>query len=250
MRKIIQLIILITFYNISLVKGQFYIPDAPKKIYPVQDYAGVLSKTQIEKLNEKLIYHYKKTSIEIIIPIVQDLKGESPNFLASKWGEKWKIGNSGKHNGIVILLSINDKKISIQNGYGIEPYITDFTSSKIIQEITPMLKDNLYYQAIDSCIQKIFQTVKNHNFQQKKKRKNISIWRIFFTFLVISILFIFSFLEMKRNKMDISLLNTLFLTNLLFRNKNYHDFDDNDDDSFDGFGGGGNFGGGGSSGNW
>ncbi len=244
MRKIIQLIILISFY-INLVKGQFHIPEVPKKIYPIQDYAMVLSKNQINKLNKKLISYYKKTSTEILISIIKDLNGENPNFLAAKWGEKWKIGNFHKNNGIVILLSINDKKISIQNGYGIEPYITDFLTTRIIEQINPMLKNKLYYQAIDSCIQKIFQIL-HKKYNKKNKKKNFfTIWPFFIS---ISLLFIIFFILYKRKMIDYTLLNTLFFTDFLFKNKNFHNHEN--EDNFDGFGGGGNFGGGGCSDNW
>ncbi|WP_185869202.1 TPM domain-containing protein [Blattabacterium cuenoti] len=244
MRKIIQIIIIISFY-INLVQGQFYLPDAPKKIYPVQDYAGVLSKIQIEKLNQKLVLYSKKTSTEILISIIQDLHGEDPNFLAAKWGERWKIGKFHKNNGIVILLSINDKKISIQNGYGLEPYLTDFLTKKIIKEINPMLKNHLYYQAIDFCTKKIFKTIDNKNYQKKKKKKVFYGWNFF---ICMSFLFFVSFLLYRKRIIDFPLLNTLFLTNFLFKNNNSNNHEN--DDNFDGFGGGGHFGGGGSSGTW
>ncbi|WP_185858118.1 TPM domain-containing protein [Blattabacterium cuenoti] len=245
MKKIIQSILIILIYFCSnLVQGQFNIPEAPKKIYPIQDYVGVLSQKQIEKLNQKLISYYKTTSTEILVFIIQDLHGEDPNLLASQWGEKWKIGKFYKNNGIIILLSIHDKKISIQNGYGIEPYITDFLTIKIIKKVKPILKKNLYYQAIDCGTQEIFKILKNkyHN-QKEQNNKNFSIWNL----LTYVSIFLIMFYLFGIKKTNVSLLNTLFITNFLFRNQNsYHDRDDN----FDGFGGGGNFGGGGGNSNW
>jgi Beta-propeller domains of methanol dehydrogenase type len=250
MKKIIRLIILIFFCIncVDLVQGQFFIPNPPKKIYPIQDYTGVLSKEQIEKLNRKLILYSKITSTEILVPIIHDLHEEEANFIAYKWGEKWKIGKFHKNNGIIILLSIHDRKISIQNGYGIEPNVTDFLTMKIINNIKPMLKNNLYYQAIDNGTQEIFQIlkknhIKKHNekiFTSQNSLTNISIFLIMF--------FLFCFLSLIKTK-NISLLNTFFLTNFLLKNKNFHNENEHDD-HFDGFGGGGNFGGGGSSSSW
>ncbi|WP_185867307.1 TPM domain-containing protein [Blattabacterium cuenoti] len=245
MKKIIQsiLIILISFY-INSVQGQFNIPEPPKKIYPVQDYAKVLSEKQIERLNKKLILYSQITSTEILVSIIQNLHGEDPNLLAYQWGEKWKIGKFHKNNGIIILLSIHDRKISIQNGYGIEPYITDFLTIKIINKIKPVLKNNLYYQAIDYGTQEIFKILKNKH-KKKLSKKIFSIWNLSINISILLIVFfLFYFLSMEKTRYN-SLLSTLFLTNFLFRNKN-SDYDDN----FDGFGGGGNFGGGGSSSSW
>ncbi|BAR91946.1 TPM domain-containing protein [Blattabacterium cuenoti] len=247
MRKVIRsILIILIFFCSNLLKGQFYIPEAPKKIYPVQDYAGILSKKQIEKLNQKLISYSKITSTEILVPIIQDLQGEDPNLLASKWGEKWKIGKIHKNNGIVILLSIHDKKISIQNGYGIEPYITDFLTMRIIKKIKPILKNHLYYKAIDSGTQEIFQILKN-KYKKKQSNKIFSIWNLFTHISSVFLIFLLFYLFFMKKTTYASLFDTLFITNFLFRNKKYdHDHDEN----FDGFGGGGNFGGGGGSGNW
>ncbi|WP_341662857.1 TPM domain-containing protein [Blattabacterium cuenoti] len=245
MKKIIRfiLIILICFFS-NLLKGQFYIPEAPKKIYPVQDYAGVLSKKQIEKLNQKLISYSKITSTEILVPIIQNLKGEDPNLLASQWGEKWKIGKIHKNNGIIILLSIHDRKISIQNGYGMEPYITDFLTMKIIKKIKPILKNHSYYKAIDSGTQEIFQILKT-KYKKKQSNKIFSIRNLFIHISSIFFIFLLFYLFLIKKTTDVSLFNTLLITNFLFKNKKY-----DHDENFDGFGGGGNFGGGGGSGNW
>ncbi|WP_238783769.1 TPM domain-containing protein [Blattabacterium cuenoti] len=226
------------------VKGQFNIPNKPKKIYPVNDYVGILSETQINQLNKKLIQYHKKTSTEIIISIIQDLRGEDPNYLASKWGNKWGIGKTYKNNGIIVLLSINDKKISIQNGYGIEPYVTDFSTKRIIQKITPLLKNNLYYKAIDLSIKEVFKIMKNE-YENKKVKNNFhkKNWIFYFSFILLLLFFFY-----QKQGIEPSLFNPLFLSNMFFWNKN---FDNQEENDFDEFGeGGGNFGGGGSSGGW
>ncbi|WP_238786146.1 TPM domain-containing protein [Blattabacterium cuenoti] len=250
MKKIIQSIsIILIYFGSNFAQGQFDIPVPPKKIYPIQDYAGVLSIKEIEKLNQKLILYSKITSTEILVPIIKDLHGEDPNLLASKWGEKWKIGKSYKDNGIIILLSIHDRKISIQNGYGIEPYMTDFLTMKTIKKIRPILKNNLYYKAIDYGTQEIFKILKNkyQNKQKNEKNKNSFIWNLLTNISIFSIMFFFFYFIFLKKRTYNSLINTLFLTHFLFKNKNYHD---DNDDNFDGFGGGGNFGGGGGSSSW
>ncbi|AEU09460.1 YgcG family protein [Blattabacterium sp. (Cryptocercus punctulatus) str. Cpu] len=247
-KKVFNSLSILLFFT-NIVQGQFNIPDPPKKIYPVNDYAGVLSHIQIEKLNKKLIQYSKITSTEILIPIVKDIHGEDSNFLASKWGEKWNIGKKDKNNGIIILLSINDKKISIQNGYGIEPYLTDFSTQNIIKKIKPFLKNHLYYKAIDIGIKEIFKIFKKINMNIKKNIIKI----LYGNFLFLLVSFFIMFFLFQKKSIEPSLLNTLFLTNILFKNRsinNQHDHNNNHEDNFDGFGEGGTFGGGGSSGNW
>ncbi|WP_185855663.1 TPM domain-containing protein [Blattabacterium cuenoti] len=237
--------ILFIIIPITIVNGQFNIPNHKQNISPIQDYSNVLSKEELHNLNKKLLNYFKITSTEILIILIRDLNGEDPNVVAYKWGERWRIGQFYKNNGIVILLSINDKKISIQNGYGVESYLTDFLTKKIINNIKPYLKNNLYYEAIDNCINDIFKILKN-NFVNKKplKKKKHSLISWIYVFVFFVMIFIFY----KNGMINTSLLNTLLITNLFLSNKN--NFYEEDEDEFDGLGGGGNFGGGGSSDDW
>ncbi|WP_185858686.1 TPM domain-containing protein [Blattabacterium cuenoti] len=241
MNKTIQFIILI-FSCINLVKGQLNIPEIPKKISPIQDNVGVLSRKQIKKLNEQLILYSKITSTEILVSIINNLHGEDPNVIAYKWGEKWKIGNFHKNNGIVILLSVNDRKISIQNGYGIEPYLTDFLTTKIIRKIKPILKNGLYYKAIDYSIQEIFKILKD-KYKKNHTKKVFPKWNLL---IYISVFFLLLLFIYKTRDYPL-LLNTLLFMDFL--NK-FHNHEHEENFNEDEFGGGGHFGGGGSSGNW
>ncbi|WP_185878039.1 TPM domain-containing protein [Blattabacterium cuenoti] len=244
--KQILFTLLIFFINfISIMANDFHITDPPYKIYPIQDYAKILSKKQIHNLNKSIISYYKKTSTEILVCIVKTTHNNDINLIAQKLGEKWKIGKSKKNNGIVILLSVEEKKISIQNGYGIEPYITDILTNKIIKKVKPLLKKNMYYDSIDYCTKEIYKKL-NNSFQKEKSNTKafpfimIIIW-IISIFIIIFISPYISPYIMSNN----SLLNIFIITNFL---KNYNV--ENDDDFFNGFGEGGHFGGGGSDESW
>ncbi|WP_238784464.1 TPM domain-containing protein [Blattabacterium cuenoti] len=254
--QILNFFLVLLIFTSNSVKGQFHhIPPPPKKISPIQDYAGVLSTTDIDSLNKKLISYSKITSTEILVSIVQDLYGEDPSILASKWGEKWHIGKKYKNNGIVLLLSVRDKKISIQNGYGIEPYITDLSTGQIIKKIKPQLQRGDFYQAIDFSTKEVFNILnnkfKNNNkYRKKKKNNNFFLW----TFLIPFSIFLVAFLLHRKNDLEFYslLINPFFLTNFLFRNSHQKYEEEENEDFFDddGFGGGGSFGGGGASDNW
>ncbi|WP_238783807.1 TPM domain-containing protein [Blattabacterium cuenoti] len=268
--KTINFLFFLFICTTNLVQGKFNIPEPTpgiKKIYPVQDYAGILSKTHRNTLNKKLFSYSKITSTEIVVCIIQNLHGEDPNLLACKWGDQWKIGKKHKDNGVMILLSIQDKKMSIQNGYGIEPYITDFSSKRIIQKTKPLLRRNLFYKALDFSTNEIFVLLKKKFFNEKEKKKlylNIHnekkyknhYFSLYFLLFPISVLLMTFFLSIsKKNKIEIefySLFMNTILTDFLLKNQHLQNHNENEDnfDGFDGFGGGGLFGGGGSSDKW
>jgi uncharacterized protein len=63
--------------------------------------------------------------------------------------EQWKIGQRGKDNGALLLVSKNDRKIRIEVGYGLEGKLTDLVSGRIIRNvIVPQFKMGNYNQGI------------------------------------------------------------------------------------------------------
>ncbi|MBI3887662.1 TPM domain-containing protein [Candidatus Microgenomates bacterium] len=123
-------------------------------IYPsptgnISDFAGVLSETQKTSVEKRLADYRAKTGNEIAVAIVKDLGGDTIENYAVKMFEQWKIGQKGKDNGVLLLVAINDHKVRIEVGYGLEPYLTDAKSGDIIRNvITPKFKQNNYYGGV------------------------------------------------------------------------------------------------------
>lgn len=243
---------LLLLHSISSLWAQFDIPKAPVKIDPVNDYAQVLNLEERKALNKKLIAYSSSTSTEIILITLENLNGEDPNLLAANWGAKWKIGQGKKDNGIVILLSVQDRRISIQNGRGIEAYLTDALSRRIIEnEFVPSLKKRNYYAAFDKGTDAVFQVLKG-TYKNTKSSKESSQWSGLFFFVLLLLLFLLFFRGgggEGGGKFSIArdLLAGILLSSM--GRKNRGNFQGNDGD-FEGFGGGGDFGGGGASGRW
>lgn len=143
--------------------GQYTIPPQPKSDASlIFNYAkqAVLSPQEQQTLNRKLIDYEAKTSTQIALIIVESLQGEDPNFLGAKWLAEWKIGQAEADNGMVILMSASDRKIAIQNGYGLEAYMTDAKSRQVIDNfIIPYFKQEEYYQGFDNGLNAIFKVL-------------------------------------------------------------------------------------------
>lgn len=143
--------------------GQYDIPQQPKSDASlIFNYAkqSVLSPQEQQTLNRKLIDYEAKTSTQIAIIIVESLQGEDPNFLGAKWLAEWKIGQAEADNGMVILMSASDRKIAIQNGYGLEAYMTDAKSRQVIDNfIIPYFKQEEYYEGFDNGLNAIFKVL-------------------------------------------------------------------------------------------
>lgn len=147
----------------GIVSAQFDIPDKPESDYSlIFNYSkdNIINGSEQQALNRKLIDYEGKTSTQIALIIIDSLKGEDPNFLAANWGHKWEIGQKDADNGLVILMSTGDRKIAIQNGYGLEEFMTDARSQQVIDHfIIPYFKQGQFYQGFDHGIDAIFRVL-------------------------------------------------------------------------------------------
>ena len=95
-----------------------------------------------------------------MVAIIASTEGEYINYLGAQWAEKWGIGQKNEDNGIFILLARDDRKIGINTGRGIESYLTDALSKRIItRDIIPYFKQNDYYGGLNRGTDAIFEVL-------------------------------------------------------------------------------------------
>ncbi len=154
------------------------------------DFTGTLKKSELVELNSRLKAYQDSTTNQIVVLIISSLEGNSIEELANEIFKFNRIGTKKNDNGVLILISKEDKKIRIEVGYGLESRLTDATSSSIIRnEIIPFFKEEKYYEGIDSGINAIFQAIQGEYSKQNssKDNNNLSPWAI----LIILIFIIF-----------------------------------------------------------
>lgn len=143
---------------------------APKSL--VSDFADVLSDREEAYLENLLLDYADTTSTQIAIVTVGTTGGDNINLVTAEIAANWKIGQAGRDNGCLILLASEDREISIQNGYGLEPYLTDFTSKQIIEnDILPFFKQGSYFKGLVSGSSAIFDVL-NGTYEGKGGRSS------------------------------------------------------------------------------
>lgn len=143
------------------ISAQYKIPEKPSVLYPVYDEAGILSESEKQLLNEKLIKFEDSTSTEIQVITIPSTKGEDVNFLATQFGEKWGIGKKKVDNGVVFLIAAEDHTMSIQQGRAVEQYLTASVAGQILDYlVTPYFKKGEFYNGIDRGTSAIMDAVK------------------------------------------------------------------------------------------
>lgn len=117
------------------------IPEAPKPPRLCNDFSGTLSTQEIQLLESKLDSFDRETSVQICLVVVPDLGGFDVSDYATRLFEKWGIGRAKQDDGVLLLLALQERKIRIETGYGLESVITDALSRRLIeQKIAPALR--------------------------------------------------------------------------------------------------------------
>jgi uncharacterized protein len=124
----------------------------------LNDFAGILSEQQKQEIEERLKEIENKTTNEIAVVIINSLENKSIEDYANELFNSWGIGKKGKNNGVLILIALKEKKLRIEVGYGLEPYLPDSICGRIIREIiVPYFKKNDFYTGIKNGIEKIYE---------------------------------------------------------------------------------------------
>lgn len=170
------------------------IPKRPNPPKLVNDFTGTLTDYQVVALENKLVAFDDSTSNQVTVVIINSTEDYAIDEVALELGRKWGVGNKDKNNGIVLLIAKNDRKMTIQVGYGLEGALPDITAKSIIDhEIKPAFKENNYYRGIDLGTDAIIKATKGEykapdNYGSKKK-KGLSVSTIIVIIIVLLIIF-------------------------------------------------------------
>jgi uncharacterized protein len=140
----------------------FIVPEKPTGF--VQDYAKILSAEQITAIETKLSSFEKNTTNEIAVVTIPSLDGDIIENVAQEIFTKWGIGKKDKNNGVLLLISLTDRKTRIHIGYGVEGDLTDLGTSYIQQDvITPAFRAGDYYAGINGAVDKMIEALSGNN---------------------------------------------------------------------------------------
>ena len=134
------------------------VPSRPSPPRLVNDLANVLTPEQEQALENKLVAYDDSTSNQIAV-VTMPTTGDYPiEDVALQILRTWGVGNKEKDNGIVVLAAIEDRKIWISTGYGLEGAVPDITAKNIIEnDILPGFREGNFYRGFDDGTTSIMQ---------------------------------------------------------------------------------------------
>ncbi|ENU17787.1 TPM domain-containing protein [Acinetobacter lwoffii] len=139
----------------DMAEGQLQ-RDLPSMNEPVIDQANLLSPAEKQQLSQRILKLYNEGKGQIGVVIVPTTGQEDIFDYSMRVAEAWQLGSAKRDNGLLMTIAINDRRIQILTGYGLEGVLPDIVAGRIINDnITPYFKQGQYAQGIDSGLAEI-----------------------------------------------------------------------------------------------
>lgn len=265
MRNLIAfLLLLISLHQVSAQE----FPARPSPPRLINDFTGTLSQSEVGILENKLVATNDSSGVQVAVVMLSTLEGYPIDDYAFKLAQQWGIGQKDKNNGVLLLISVNERKIYIATGYGLEGVMPDALCRRIVDDnIRPYFKQQRYFEGIDEGTTQIMNLARGDykaSAPVKKSRKQFPYAAV----IIIAVIFISAFFSRIRSASRYSTLNSIpfwAAWGLLNASQGRHEGNwrnfNTGSGGFGGFGGGsggggfggfggGSFGGGGAGGSW
>ncbi len=261
--KIRPLVFLFLFFTLGLQAQDF--PPVPNPPKLVNDFTNTLSSAEAAQLERKLVAYNDSTSTQIAIVMMRSVGQYDIADYAFRLGESWGIGGGANDNGILILAAMDDRKVFIATGYGMEGAVPDALAKRIVENlILPNFRREAYYEGLNEATDMIFKLASGEYTAEDVESKGNSGGAIF---MILFFIFLFVILPLLKNRNDndnhmggkgggVDLWTTIMLAGMLGGGGRRSGggfggggFGGGGGGGFGGFGGG-SFGGGGAGGSW
>jgi uncharacterized protein len=137
------------------------LPIPPPPDRRVSDFAGALSPADRDRLEARLAARERTSRNQVVVAIFRSLEGESLEDYSVRLAEKWKVGQKGLDNGVIFLIFLQDRKMRIEVGYGLEGTLTDAISSSILsQVVAPHFREGKVAEGIAAGLDAIDAAIK------------------------------------------------------------------------------------------
>ncbi len=155
--KIKTLLVFIVFLLFGHVRSSLAI-SYPQPTGYVNDFAQVFSSEFNSQLENRLSQFESDTQNEIAVLTVTSLEGQTVEQYATAIFDRWQIGKKSQDNGLLLLISPNDREVRIEVGYGLESVINDGRAGEIIRnQITPAFREQDYEKGTQNAIDQILE---------------------------------------------------------------------------------------------
>ncbi|MBU7580768.1 MAG: TPM domain-containing protein [Porphyrobacter sp.] len=126
----------------------------------VVDAAGVLSPDTETRLTGRLAALEKETGLQLVVATTPDLGGQTIEAYALALANGWGLGDAQRNDGLLLLVALNQRKVRIEVGYGLEASVRDEDAAVIIQDIIlPQFRQQAFDAGVEAGVAELVREV-------------------------------------------------------------------------------------------
>jgi uncharacterized protein len=126
------------------------------------DAAAAIDDQTKKVISDLLWAEYHKTSNTVMVLTIPTLNGQTIEEYANQTFNRLQLGKAGKNNGVLLLIAVNDRKMRIEVGYGLEGALPDILTQRIQQQdIIPSFKEGKMSEGILKGVKGILSVLKD-----------------------------------------------------------------------------------------
>ncbi len=150
--------------------AQQLVPVPPLRS-PVTDLTGTLTPDQVAALEAKLRAFEQAKGSQIAVLIVATTEPEAIEQYALRVAEAWKLGRKGVDDGALLLVALQDRKVRIEVGYGLEGALPDAIANRIIDEdVVPQFRRGDFHGGIATALDRMMRVVEGEPLPEPASR--------------------------------------------------------------------------------
>jgi uncharacterized protein len=134
------------------------VPPVPAQ--RVNDYARLLPADAQQRLEQRLAERERATGAQMVIAIFPSLEGENLEDFSVRLAERWRVGQKSLDNGVILLVFVQERRVRLEVGYGLEPVLPDAVAAQIIRDtLGPRFREQRYAEGLDAAVAAVYARV-------------------------------------------------------------------------------------------
>ena len=155
-RRLLALLLLAALAGVAAAA----LPIPPPPDHRINDFASALPAAERERLEDKLRSRERESSNQVVVAIFRSLDGENLEDYSIRLAQAWRVGQKGLDNGVIFLVFVDDRKMRLEVGYGLESKLTDALSSQILRQVVaPRFREGKIGEGIAAGLDAIEQVI-------------------------------------------------------------------------------------------
>jgi uncharacterized protein len=140
----------VAFFLALLASASFAAEKYPSPHGAVNDFANVIDSANAARMEALAREVLQKTDTAVVVATVSTIgENEDYSLYANGLYKAWGIGKKGKDKGVLIFLTVKERQVRIETGYGVEGFLPDGLVGEILDKyVVPLLKEGNYGKAL------------------------------------------------------------------------------------------------------